>query len=330
MIKYDLESKAMLPCISVIICTHNPRHDYLDKVLKALRVQTLSSELWELLLIDNASEKPINLEINLDWHPQARHIREEELGLTPARLRGIREARAELLVFVDDDNVLDSDYLEVALQISHEKPWIGAWGGQIRAEFEVPPPEWAKPYLPCLAIREFNEDKWSNLLHQHETTPCGAGLCIRKSIAEKYVELIQNDPKRLGLDRKGALLISCGDSDLAFTACDMGFGTGQFVALKLAHLIPVNRLEEDYLLRLVEGILYSNIILESFRGKLPPATRVSWRGKLFEYYRIWRMSRRERLFHGVFKRAYTLAEQKLIELQSNKQTDNYRSHKSLN
>ena len=42
----------------------------------------------------------------------------ERLGLTPARLRGIRESRGELLVFVDDDNVLERDYLEVALALA--------------------------------------------------------------------------------------------------------------------------------------------------------------------------------------------------------------------
>ena len=40
-------------------------------------------------------------------------------------------------------------------------------------------------------IRKFNEDKWSNLLHQHETTPCGAGMCVRKIVANKYVEVIE-------------------------------------------------------------------------------------------------------------------------------------------
>ena len=51
---------------------------------------------------------------NISWHPNGRHVREDELGLTPARLRGVAEAVAELLVFVDDDNILDPDYLEQA------------------------------------------------------------------------------------------------------------------------------------------------------------------------------------------------------------------------
>src|SRR5438045_2554303 len=87
--------------ISVVICTHNPRPDYLRRVLEALRNQTLPKKQWELLLIDNASSEPVAGNWDLKWHPNARHIGEYELGLTPARLRGIKESCGELLVFVD-------------------------------------------------------------------------------------------------------------------------------------------------------------------------------------------------------------------------------------
>jgi glycosyltransferase involved in cell wall biosynthesis len=302
----------MKPFVSVIICTHNPRQDYIDKVLMALQAQTLPLASWELLLIDNASDSLLASEIDLNWHPQSRHIREEQLGLTPARLRGIKQATAETLVFVDDDNVLDSDYLEVALQISKDYQFLGAWGGQIRPEFEVTPPEWTKPYWKYLAIREFERDQWSNLLHQHQTTPCGAGLCVRKIVANKYAEIVNNDPKRLGLDRKGKLLMSSGDSDLAFTACDIGLGTGQFVSLKLTHLMPAIRLEEEYLVRLVEGLLYSNIILDSFRGKKDYySLNNSLFKKVYEFCKILIMKPQDRRIYKARKKAKALAIQEL-------------------
>ncbi|MCV3215248.1 glycosyltransferase [Plectonema radiosum NIES-515] len=308
----------MEPAISVIVCTHNPKRDYLDKVLAALKSQTLFYERWELLLIDNAGEKILSSEIDLSWHPNARHVREDQLGLTPARLRGIREAQAEILVFVDDDNVLDSDYLEVTLQISKDFPFLGAWGGQIKGEFEKTPPDWAKPYLPLLAIREFEVDKWSNLLHQHETTPCGAGMCLRKVVAQKYADLLKHDSVRLGLDRKGVarqgeILLSCGDSDLAFTSCDIGLGTGQFTALKLIHLMPASRLTEEYLIRLVEGGAYSLLILDSFRGKTPTPPITSWQQKILAYLKSWKMNPKDRRFYQARKRGEALAIQEILK-----------------
>src|SRR5208337_5568979 len=113
--------------VSTIICTHNPRADYLRRVLDALKAQTLPQERWELLLIDNASKEPLAAAWGLNWHRNARHIREDEPGLTPARLRGIKESVGELLVFVDDDNVLDPSYLETALSLAKRLQHIGAF-----------------------------------------------------------------------------------------------------------------------------------------------------------------------------------------------------------
>jgi glycosyltransferase involved in cell wall biosynthesis len=295
----------MQPIISLIICTHNPRKDYLDKVLKALQEQTLSFDHWELLLIDNASNKILASEIDLSWHSQSRHIREEQLGLTPARLRGIREAKGEILVFVDDDNVLDHDFLEKVLQISNDYPLIGAWGGKIIPEFEVTPPDWTKSYWQLLAVRDCERDQWSNLIHPNNTNPCGAGLCVRKIVAKKYANLVSEDPKRINLDRKGKLLTSCGDTDLALTACDVGLGTGQFACLSLTHLISANRLHEDYLLKLVQGIAYSSTILSGLRGKFP--TQISRSQKWFKNYMRWRMTPRDRRFYDARETGITLA-----------------------
>src|SRR5882672_7306824 len=99
--------------VSVIICTHNPRPHYLVRALNALRAQTLSFDRWEFLLVDNASKEPVAETYDISWHPNARHVLEQELGLAPARRRGMREATCDLFIFVDDDNVLDPEYLSV-------------------------------------------------------------------------------------------------------------------------------------------------------------------------------------------------------------------------
>ena len=305
----------MKPFLSIIICAHNPRSEYFDRVLKALKNQTLSTEQWELVLVDNASIQPLCQQVDLNWHLNARHIRENQLGLTPARLRGIQEAQAETLVFVDDDNILDVDYLVIALRISKGWPCLGAWGGQTIPEFEEQPPDWTKAYWGYLAIREFNQDKWSNLLHQNETTPCGAGLCVRKVVAEKYAGLVNNDLKRKNLGRKGKRLLGAEDIDLAFTSCDIGLGIGLFTSLKLMHLMPASRLNEEYLLRIVEGSTYSQVILNWLRGQIPPAP--SLQSKLLLQIRRWLMEPRERRFHDAYYRGFNLALKELLTLSHN-------------
>jgi glycosyltransferase involved in cell wall biosynthesis len=282
--------------LSVIICTHNPRSDYLQRTLDALGKQTLPKEQWELLLVDNDSKDSLKVIWDLSWHPHARHIRENELGLTHARLRGIQESRGDLIIFVDDDNILDPDYLEQSMQIGMVWPILGAWGGQLRPEFETQPPDWTKPYWGLLAIREFDRDRWSNLLNQHETTPCGAGMCVRRKVAEAYASAVNESVHRLALGRSGASLASCEDTDLAYTAVDLSLGTGQFVALKATHLIPALRVSESYLLRLVEAVAYSSTILCGIRGQLRTRPNSVSLSLLRRFYYLIKYSRRERSF----------------------------------
>ena len=138
--------------VSVILCTHNPRADYLSRVLASLRGRTLPAEQWELLLIDNASEQPLAEIRDISWHPRGRHI--SELGLTLARLRGIQESDGGLLVFVDDDNLVAPDFLDQAIAISARFPILGVFGaGVLEAEFEVQPPLELRSHLHLLALR---------------------------------------------------------------------------------------------------------------------------------------------------------------------------------
>jgi len=252
--------------LSVVIYTYNPRSDYFRRCLDGLRSQTLPLNQWELVVVDNRSDEPIADRVDLSWHPGARIVREETLGLTPARLRGIRETTGELLVFVDDDNVLDADFLEAALRSAEERSFLGSWSGQCRPGFEEPPPRWSRQYWGNLCIREFEQDVWSNLPRLPDTMPCGAGLCVRRSVALHYLNLHESGKRSFQFDRTGSSLLSGGDNDLAACACDIGLGVGLVASLKLTHLISPERLTVDYLARLVEGIHYSSALLDSGHG----------------------------------------------------------------
>jgi hypothetical protein len=252
--------------LSVIICTYNPRCDYLRRCIEALRNQKLPCNRWELIVVDNRSEEPLADRTDLSWHPQARIVREETLGLTSARLRGIRETTGELLVFADDDNLLDADFLENAVRTAEEKVFLGSWSGQCRPEFEEPPPRWTRRYWGSLVIREFRNDFWSNLPRLPDTMPCGAGLCVRREVAQRYLQLHESGERSFQYDRAGDSLLSGGDNDLAACACEIGLGVGLIASLKLTHLISPERLTVEYLARLAEGIHYSSTLLDSERG----------------------------------------------------------------
>jgi hypothetical protein len=301
--------------LSVVICTHNPNLPRLQRVLGALRTQTLPTSRWELLVIDNVSAPPLAEQLDLSWHAAAAIRREENLGLTNARVHGIEASAGPFIVFVDDDNVLAADFLERAAEIAHTWPILGAWGGRIEPEFSETPPEWTKNYWHLLAINLVDAPRWSNSTRTNDALPAGAGLCVRRQVAAEYARRVAVNPLRRRLDRVGPSLSSCGDIDLAMTACELGFGVGQFPALRLTHIMPPERLEFSYLLRLVEGVSYSAHTFAYLRGMRPHDLRISRMRHWIAVYERWRMPARERAFALARERARLRALADLTELE---------------
>lgn len=245
--------------ISVCICTHNARRDYFPRVLAALATQTLDHERWELVIVDNKSQTPVSDWVDLSAIKHARIVSEPILGLTHARIRGIRTVAGEIIVFVDDDNVLDENYLKNALRIMTEKPFLGAIGGKCKGEFAAPLPSWAKFYLPYLAVA----DHGVNPIYIHHVNtympwyPYGAGMVIRRSMAEAYVEQVEASPGRKMLGRRGTSLTSAEDIDMILVIMDSGLAIGYFPDLSLTHIIPRQRLRFSYMRRLIYHSNYS-------------------------------------------------------------------------
>jgi len=264
--------------ISVILCAHNPHPGRLARTLAGLAAQTLPAADWEFILIDNGSLPPVTTD--LSWHPQARLIREPTLGLTPARLRGIAEARGALLVFVDDDNLLDPAYLAATVAIFVAHPALAAAGGPVRADWETPPPAWSAPFHGLLALRDIGLSPriaagGSNALWP-DFAPVGAGLVVRRSAALAYAEALATDPRRRTLDRTGGSLASGGDNDLVFTALHAGGDIGYFPELALTHLIPAGRLDPAYLARLNRGIMRTWVRVLALHGQCPWPNIAPW------------------------------------------------------
>ena len=181
--------------MTVVVCTHDPREDYLALTLGALKRQTLDHNEWELLIVDNASNRPLEQRVDLYWQRKARVVREERLGLFHARLRSFHEAEGEILVYLDDDNLLCSDYLDQARMAMIADSTLGAVGGKSIPRYEVPPPPWFAELGLDLACRDLGEEElyaaWpapnqGERVYPH-CAPIGAGLVIRRKAYESYV-----------------------------------------------------------------------------------------------------------------------------------------------
>jgi glycosyltransferase involved in cell wall biosynthesis len=260
--------------LTVVIPTHNPHGGRLDRTLAGLRAQSLTADVWELVIVDNASTPRLGESLlGRDWTMAVRIVREPQLGLTAARLRGFNEARGAIVVLVDDDNVLAPDYLAHVVRRFTTVPNLAAAGGPVVPEWETPPPTWSAPFHGLLALRDLGPPEriarggpgapWPNF------APVGAGLAIRRADALAYADALAREPERRGLDRTGSQLTSGGDNDLVFTALHRGGDIGYFPDLRVTHLIPAARLEPSYLARLNRGIMRSWVRVLARHGQCP-------------------------------------------------------------
>jgi glycosyltransferase involved in cell wall biosynthesis len=217
---------------------------------------------WEFLLIDNGSRERLSDNWDLSWHLRGRHVRENELGLTAARLRGIKESSGEVLVFVDDDNLLARDYLKKAVTILKEYPHLGVFGaGILEPEFELQPPRELLPWLNLLALRQVSSVLWSNNPKDWKCIPWGAGLCVTRRVADFYPKLVERLNVSMVLDRRGQELFCGGDDLFSWASVRLSLGFGLFPELRVTHLIEGKRLNLKYFVRLVHGHSFSNGVL---------------------------------------------------------------------
>ncbi|HLZ23828.1 MAG TPA: glycosyltransferase [Ktedonobacterales bacterium] len=108
------DAYAAIPRASVVIPTYN-RCASLERVLRALGQQTVAPATFEVVLVadgctDNTGAMCRQLAPEMPY--DLRVIEQENAGPAAARNRGVYEARAALIVFIDDDVVPDERLIE--------------------------------------------------------------------------------------------------------------------------------------------------------------------------------------------------------------------------
>ncbi|MBU3676886.1 MAG: glycosyltransferase family 2 protein [Chitinophagaceae bacterium] len=269
---------------SVIICTHNPDWAKLNRVIDSLMAQDFPENLWEWIIVDNASTVPVKNKLPEYVTQRINVVEEKEPGLTPARIAGIRSAKQPWLILIDDDNIVAPSYLSQAANLIEKHPTLGAFGCRLNPEYETTPPPCLLPHVFMLAIRQPEVDVIGKN-YQWDCTPFGAGMVVRKIVAEQYIALLETDPMRKGLDRRGNSLMSSGDVDLAYTAIDLGFEIGVFKSLQITHIIPAFRLTQAYMINMMQYNALSNHLLFYIRFNRIPSIP-TWKKRIKQYARL--------------------------------------------
>jgi glucosyl-dolichyl phosphate glucuronosyltransferase len=163
-----MESSANIK-LSVSIPTFN-RSSLLNKALESLLIQTYPTDQFEVIVVDNGS-KDDTRSVALGFEKKIPYFRYEfadEPGLHVGRHQGLRVAKADILVFVDDDIEAFPSWLE-GIWSSFQENDVTLTGGKNLPKYEIPPPFWIKDmwdrkmeYGNCigpLSILDFGDEK---------------------------------------------------------------------------------------------------------------------------------------------------------------------------
>lgn len=254
---------------SIVICTYNPRPDLLERTLNSCLNQQTTLP-FEIILIDNNSpasvnELPFINEMCAKFNLQI--FTERQQGLVYARLAGLACSKHPFIIFADDDNELNADYIEKASYLVMNNSSVGVWGpGSITIDYIDGCPDWIrKHYSELFQAKKKSYAEYGSVAGWPDYYPAGSGMIVTRKVMEVFQEnFLSGILSRRG--RTGTSLESGEDSQIVWTAVKLGLSAGTSPELKLTHIIPGTRTSLDYLRRLNYGISksYYSALAEMF------------------------------------------------------------------
>jgi glycosyltransferase involved in cell wall biosynthesis len=226
--------------ITVAIPTYN-RAELLRQTLVGVTRQDFPAERYEVLVIDNNSSDRTREVVArfAGSRPPPRHLLETRQGLDHARNRAVAEARGEIVVFADDDILVEADWLRLltAPLLADPQRKIGAVGGEVVPIFPDGLPPWIAGWHSPLAFRPDTGPI------PETQCPMGASLAFPRWVFDRI------GPFATGLDRSGTSFFSGGDAEMIRRLRAAGLEIWFAATARALHQMPASRTTFRYAAR---------------------------------------------------------------------------------
>ena len=249
--KAKANSEASGPLITVAICTRD-RVVLLEKAVRSVLPQM--SDDTELVIVDSAStdNTPEIAGRLAAANPRLTVYREEKPGISLARNRALKNAHGQYVLFLDDDETAEPDWLAAYQRFLSAPPSekIAAVGGTVLNEFEIPLPKWAN------ASATFDHGNAPKCL-PHRGSLYGGNAAYRCEVA-------------LAVGMFDTQLERGEDSDLMFRLQDAGYEIWWLPGAAIRHFVPASRMKYRWMMRgrFNDGRFIATQRLKSRRGGL--------------------------------------------------------------
>lgn len=229
--------------VSVILCTFN-RCATLNQALESVLASEMpDSTTWEVLVVDNNSTdqtREVVENVRVRYPKKVRYLFEGTQGLSRARNAGIECAQGDVIVFVDDDVIVDRGWLRALTSLFLDGRWSGG-GGPVLPRWTQKPPKWlpgpSRYGLAPLAM--FDPGLPAGPLQE---PPFGANMAFRREMFAKYGGF------RTDLGRCGSNMLSNEDTEFGKRLLTGGERLGFEPVAVVYHPVQANRLRRSYFL----------------------------------------------------------------------------------
>ena len=199
---------------SVIIPTLN-RSDMLRQAIEALCQQEDPGCAYEIIAVDNGSTDDTREMVEALARKSLvpiRYLLESRRGSHFARNTGFKAARGEILGLIDDDVIVDTNWVKNIVKV-YDNPEVSCAGGKLTLRWvNGPPPEWIEPFKTTLGEMNYG-DKPIEL--PYPKTINAGNFSIRKEILLKVGGY---NP----CNAPGDSLIGDGECGLCWKVCNAG------------------------------------------------------------------------------------------------------------
>jgi glycosyltransferase involved in cell wall biosynthesis len=249
--------------VSIVICTHNGKNrlpivfEYINNLHIPVQVN------WEVVIVNNASTDGttdwINqVKLSKKWNFNLFCVEESKPGLNFARITGAKNSTYELLLFCDDDNLLDRNYINYWFNCISYQQNVGALGGKGIPLTDNPLPDWFNEYAHSFAVgQQFSKSGYI----PKGTALYGAGLFVLK---KPILEIVDKGFSMIMSDRESGKLTSGGDLEWCYLIQLSGMKLYYDDHLFFHHKLDNTRLTWDYYKKLKAGIAAGVGLLEPY------------------------------------------------------------------
>ena len=229
---------------TVAICTWNRAH-LLSKALERLTHVRQPPDAWEVLVVNNncTDDTERVLDAYVGRLPLRRAF-EPRPGLSHARNTAVSHSTGDYVVWIDDDALVDAEWLAAYGRAAAQHPEAAVFGGPVRPLFEGTPPTWLSTAWretgAAYAARDLGGEPFE--LRVGGELPYGTNFVIRTHEQKQFAY----DP---ALGRRGAGG-ALGEETAVISAILAAGGTGWWVPdASVKHWISQERQTVRYLRR---------------------------------------------------------------------------------